>query len=141
MCMRSEIVSPEMEKRMNANSEGGGKHARDRDRKKIKCPELKYNKFQMQDLRQDGAGNSCVNHSDTISPDKSPILVRQTVENDVREIRRYIRILITRLQNKEELSKITMEWRVVALVLDRLFFFMYLAAIIISLATIFPKTG
>ena len=62
------------------------------------------------------------------------------VERDVREIRRYLNAMLTYLKDKEDLSRIAVEWRMVALVLDRLFFFMYVTVIIVSLVTIFPKT-
>ena len=38
-----------------------------------------------------------------------------------------------------ELHDIKMEWKLVALALDRFFFFVYLAAIVISLFTLFPR--
>ena len=116
-----------------------------KDRKKFKCPEMKYNKFQMYDLNKDGQTSNFANHNsaanDAVSPDKSPIHLHQSVESDVKEIRRYLRQLIGRLNEKDIQGRISAEWRVVALVLDRLFFFTYLMAIVISLATIFPKTN
>ena len=150
-----------------------GKH----HRKKIKCPQMKYNKFQMYDLKDTppamtqgrptatgGASASSApssskdsgaptipsyqgNHiggasalEGATSPDKSPIHLSQSVEQDVKEIRRYLRTLIGRIHQKEDRAKITLEWRIVALVLDRIFFYFYLTAMIVSLATIFPKT-
>ena len=65
---------------------------------------------------------------------------QQSMEGDVKDIRRYLRQLLGRIHQKEDRAKIALEWKIVALVLDRLFFFCYLAAIVISLATIFPKT-
>lgn len=137
-----------------------GKH----HRKTIKCPQMKYNKFQMYDLKDtpppaltqgrsqpEGPSSSAAHsnhnsgrnggHTDgSASPDKSPIHLSQTVEQDVKEIRRYLRTLIGRINQKEDRAKITLEWRIVALVLDRIFFYFYLTAMIVSLATIFPKT-
>ena len=49
-------------------------------------------------------------------------------------------MLIQRVQQREERTRVALEWKVVALVLDRVFFICYLSAIIISLATLFPKT-
>lgn len=68
-------------------------------------------------------------------------LYTQTVEAEVREIRRYLKQLMSRLQQKEERSKIMLEWKIVALVLDRLFFFFYLVTCIVSLMLIFPRNG
>ena len=86
------------------------------------------------------SNQAAASSGDPTSPDKSPVHLHQGVENDVREIRRYLRQLMWRVHQKEDRAKIALEWKVVALVMDRLFFFLYLAAIIISLATIFPKT-
>ena len=62
------------------------------------------------------------------------------VERDVRDIRRYLNAMLMYIKDKEDLNRIAVEWRMVALVLDRLFFFMYVTVIIVSLVTIFPKT-
>ena len=156
MCMRDELVPDDYDKRIasedairaanatlshySASNHEGGKQ-RKRKNKPKPPPEMKYNKFQMYDMASDGS-TSFRNHSraEATSPDKSPIHVHQSVESDVKEIRRYLRQLLARIHQKEEKNKIALEWRIVALVMDRLFFFLYLAAIIISLVTIFPKT-
>ena len=142
MCMRGELVPDDYDKKPQTVTTEGA-HGKDgKHKRKTKCPEMKYNKFQMYDLKQDGA-TSFSNHtsaSNATSPDKSPVHLQQSVESDVREIRRYLRQVLARIHLKEEKNKIALEWRIVALVMDRLFFFMYLAAIIISLVTIFPKT-
>ena len=152
MCMRSGLVPDDYDKRQAMHNADGVHFIKDgKHKKKFKCPEMKYNKFQMYDLKE-AASAALSNHagpgamppgpgqSEATSPDKSPVHLHQSVESDVREIRRYLRQLLGRLHQKEEKARIALEWRIVALVLDRLFFFMYLAAIIISLATIFPKT-
>ena len=152
MFMRDELVPDDYDKRTasvetmrtanatlshHASSREGNRHKK---RKKTP-PEMKYNKFQMYDMTSDGS-SSFRNHArpEATSPDKSPILTHQSVESDVKEIRRYLRQLLNRIHQKEEKNKIALEWRIVALVMDRLFFFLYFAAIIISLVTIFPKT-
>ena len=61
------------------------------------------------------------------------------LQSDAREIRRLIKSYVARLQDKDSNSKVMMEWRIVARVLDRMFFIVYVSIIIISLATIFPK--
>ena len=61
------------------------------------------------------------------------------VENDIKEIKKILRCYMARLGDKDAHSRVTKEWRIVARVLDRLFFFMYVSTIIVSLATIFPK--
>jgi len=43
------------------------------------------------------------------------------------------------METKEAKAKTVNDWKQVALVLDRTFFFIYLTAIIISLAVMFPR--
>ncbi len=141
--MRGELVPDDYDKKPPTIANDGVHNKDGKHKRKVKCPEMKYNKFQMYDLK-DGS-TSYGNHAaggapDATSPDKSPVHLQQSVEGDVREIRRYLRQVLMRIQQKEDKNKLALEWRIVALVMDRLFFFMYLAAIIISLATIFPKT-
>ena len=62
-----------------------------------------------------------------------------TIESDVREIKRILKIYINRMNEKDAHNRIVKEWRLVAKVLDRLFFIAYVSVIILSLATIFPK--
>lgn len=165
--MRGELITDEERAEKTAKKEAAlndGVHEKSgRHRKKLKCPEMKYNKFQMYDMKESspfanhasgggvfgvaaggggggGGTSSGGGIGGAMSPDKSPVHVHQSVESDVKEIRRYLRQMLGRVHMKEERAKIALEWKVVALVMDRLFFFLYLAAIIISLATIFPKT-
>jgi hypothetical protein len=62
-----------------------------------------------------------------------------TVESDLKEIRDFLRTTRKRMEDKEAKAKTVNDWKQVALVLDRTFFFIYLAAIIISLAVMFPR--
>ena len=156
--------------------------------RRIRMPQMKYNKFQMHDLSESPPVVANQNHTTTPLTSQPPTEMTssspstmtnvtnglmtdwvggetapdrgiggmtdnggpetstdsghwtRTMEHEVREIRRYLHTMLKRLQHKEELTKIAVEWRVVALVLDRIFFFMYVTAIIVSLVTIFPKT-
>ena len=86
---------------------------------------------------------SCDRLAFKLSPSHSPPSadpMTQTLESDVHDIRRNLRALLHRVQVREERNRVALEWKVVALVLDRIFFIMYLSAIIVSLATLFPKT-
>ena len=47
--------------------------------------------------------------------------------------------LKARLRREERKYQIAVEWKCVALVLDRTFFYLYLAAIIVSLVVLFPR--
>ncbi|CAF3099662.1 unnamed protein product [Rotaria sp. Silwood2] len=62
-----------------------------------------------------------------------------TVETDLKEIRDFLRTTRKRMEDKEAKTKTINDWKQVALVLDRTFFFIYLTAIIISLAAMFPR--
>ena len=62
-------------------------------------------------------------------------------ESDIREIRKLLKSYVTRLENKDAAAKTTKEWRIVARVLDRIFFFCYIGTIVVSLFTIFPRDG
>ncbi len=62
-----------------------------------------------------------------------------TVETDLKEIRDFLRSTRKRMEDKEAKAKTVNDWKQVALVLDRTFFFIYLTAIIISLAVMFPR--
>jgi len=61
------------------------------------------------------------------------------LQTDIREIRRIIRAYVGRLQDREITNHVAREWRIVARVLDRLFFMLYIGTIMVSLATMFPK--
>ena len=127
---------PRVERHPMAETSGSAsphrKHGK--EKKKIKCPKLEYNKFQppVIDYR-DGAPSRS-----QIPTDRSP-LHSQAIESDIKDIKRMLRTYINRLNEKDSQAKIAKEWRIVARVLDRLFFFMYVSTIIVSLATIFPK--
>ena len=127
----------------------------------------KYNKFQIKEVssgnsvtnhvcscKSNGSvphsnrngGSGLANHNLTapitdISPDMSPLHLHQNLETDVREIKRYIKTIIYKQKHKEMVDKIKAEWRAVALVLDRMFFVLYVLSIIVSLATMFPRSA
>ena len=72
--------------------------------------------------------------------DRSPVhcSVSPALEADVRDIRRLLKTYVTRLETKDATARAAKEWRIVARVLDRLFFFCYIGTIIVSMFTIFP---
>lgn len=63
---------------------------------------------------------------------------RAVLETEVREIKRMLKSFMTKVQQRDARDRIAQEWRLVALTLDRLFFFVYLATILVSLVAIFP---
>ncbi|CAD5118370.1 DgyrCDS7081 [Dimorphilus gyrociliatus] len=150
MCMRGELVSEDAPKNQSKTPETVHTVKIDKKTKrKVKCPEMKYNKFQMYELKEGCPSGLLSNHNSTSAPsrghyqeqDRSCFQGQSGVEADVKEIRKYLKQMLYRIQQKEEKGKIALEWRIVAMVLDRFFFFMYLIAIVISLVTIFPKTA
>ena len=62
-----------------------------------------------------------------------------TVESDLKEIRDFLRTTRKRMEDKEAKAKTVNDWKQVALVLDRTFFFIYLTAIIVCLIVMFPR--
>lgn len=123
-----------------------------RDFKRMRIRELKYNKYQIKEVDSLNhstslkANGSVQNHTaghippPDPSPDMSPLHLHQNLETDVREIKRYIKTLLYKQKHAENLDKMRGEWRAIALVLDRLFFVLYVLSIIVSLATMFPKS-
>ncbi|KAK3091433.1 hypothetical protein FSP39_019854 [Pinctada imbricata] len=83
--------------------------------------------------------NSSDSDHNTVSSSSSCSSAIASLENDVKDIRLFLKRIIDRTSEKEAKEKISREWRVVALVLDRLFFFFYLLAIIVSIFTVFEK--
>lgn len=105
---------------------------RRREKKKIKSPVLKHNKF---DVANDYRNSPIVTRNHT--PDRSPVF-QQNLEQDIKDIRRAFRQFQNRIHDRDATLRVNMEWRVVATVLDKMFFFIYLSTIIVSLCTIFP---
>ena len=71
--------------------------------------------------------------------DSSPIHFPQSAENEVREIKKLIKQYIQKTQSKEQTMQGTSEWRIISMVLDRIFFYLYIACMIISLTKLFPQ--
>ena len=59
------------------------------------------------------------------------------LEKDIKEIKLYMRTVMQKSSQKDLKEKIAREWKLVALVLDRLFFFAYLLIIVVSILTVF----
>jgi len=72
--------------------------------------------------------------------DRSPVHcpVSPALEADVRDIRRLLKTYVSRLETKDAAARAAKEWRIVARVLDRLFFFCYIGTFLVSFMTIFP---
>ena len=66
--------------------------------------------------------------------------VSASTRADLVDIRSMLAAYMKRLADKDATASVTKEWRIVAKVFDRLFFFLYCATIIVSLLTIFPRS-
>lgn len=73
------------------------------------------------------------------TPDMSPIHLKHSIQRDVRDIRNLIRGMQTKLQAKDALNVVVSEWRAIAMVMDRVFFIVYVLVVVASVATIFPQ--
>lgn len=125
----------------------------------MRIKELKYNKYQIKEVnnanihpcscKTNGSvptrtvltQNNASTVPNDLSPDMSPLHLHQGLETDVREIKRFLKTIIYKQKHKENIDKVRAEWRAVALVLDRMFFVLYVLSIIVSLATIFPRAA
>jgi len=56
--------------------------------------------------------------------------------SQIREIKRVLRSFMMKLQSRDAKEKVSLEWRLVALSIDRLFFVVYVATIIMSIFVI-----
>ena len=128
-----------LRKRSNSGTGGGS------GRRKTKCPELKYNKFQAPindgvratDLNSSSANTMASSVRERHSASDRSSFASPLLDSDVKEIKRILRNYINRLNDRDTQGRIAKEWRMVARVLDRVFFLIYLAIIIVSLAVIF----
>jgi hypothetical protein len=64
----------------------------------------------------------------------------RSIENDLKEVRDYLRHMKKKVENTDQSNKNADDWKQVALVLDRTFFFAYCFWLVISLIAMFPKT-
>lgn len=60
------------------------------------------------------------------------------IHTKVNEIRNFIKLYKERLEDKDRKEKIAKEWKVLALIFDRIFFIIYITTIIVSLMVVLP---
>ncbi|KAL3309964.1 hypothetical protein Ciccas_011480 [Cichlidogyrus casuarinus] len=74
------------------------------------------------------------------STEASPKQSTQQLESSLSEIRKALQNLVSKMDNKDKSAKKCKQWRMVALVLDRSFFWFYLCVIILSgLVMLIPR--
>ncbi|XP_025109822.1 acetylcholine receptor subunit alpha-like isoform X3 [Pomacea canaliculata] len=141
-CMRAQLISPKEAAAANSATVYAT-NARDR-----RLADIKYDRVGMSEQQGDtqrqyattngNPGIPSVSESD-VPPEVMSNLLPQffSLEWEVKEIRRHLKCIAERMADKEEGEKKAREWKVVALVLDRLFFFLYLAVLVVSAFTLF----
>jgi uncharacterized coiled-coil protein SlyX len=110
--------------------------------KKLKLLKQRFHEFhrqQQQQLKQqqNSAGGTGLTN-DTIAALSVNL---RSIENDLKEIRDYLRHMKKKVEDSERSNKAADEWKQVALVLDRTFFFAYFCWLVVSLIVMFPKTA
>ncbi|CAF1069244.1 unnamed protein product [Rotaria sordida] len=90
---------------------------------------------QQQQQQSSLAGNTMAN--DTIAALSVNL---RSIENDLKEIRDYLRHMKKKIEDTDRSNKTADDWKQVALVLDRTFFFAYCCWLVLSLIVMFPKT-
>ncbi|KAL3314391.1 hypothetical protein Ciccas_006992 [Cichlidogyrus casuarinus] len=84
-----------------------------------------------------------------LQSEDSPVMLSNTsnLERDVKELKRFIMSYVNKQKNTKRMNLISMEWRTLALVLDRLFFVIYMFVIVFALLyamneySKYPKAG
>ncbi|CAF1029267.1 unnamed protein product [Rotaria magnacalcarata] len=104
--------------------------------KKLKLLKQRFKEFHRQQQQHGGIEiNSIINETMTALS-----LNLRSIENDLKEVRDYLRHMKKKVENSEKSNKDANDWKQVALVLDRTFFFAYFLWFMISVFVIFPKT-
>lgn len=114
--------------------------------KTIKSPVLPYNKWEAQprphgDSPIASHGGHCYFQeraaASAAADNQSCVVVGGVVEAEVKEIKRVLKSFMNKLQVRDAKERMAMEWRLVALTIDRLFFALYVLTIVVSTLTIY----
>lgn len=104
--------------------------------KKLKLLKQRFQEFHRQQQEQSQLNNRGI-ANETIT--EMTVNLR-SIENDLKEIRDYLRHMKKKIEDTDRSNKTADEWKKVALVLDRTFFFAYCCWFVISLIIMFLKT-
>ncbi len=104
--------------------------------KKLKLLKQRFHEFHRQQQQQDLDGDNSITN-ETMS---ALSLNLRSIENDLKEVRDYLRHMKKKVENTDQSNKNADDWKQVALVLDRTFFIAYCVWFTISLFVMFPKT-
>ena len=105
--------------------------------KKLKLLKQRFHEFHRQQQQQSMSPGRNALANNTIAAMSVNL---RSIENDLKEIRDYLRHMKKKVEDTDRSSKTADEWKQVALVLDRTFFFAYCCWLVISLIVMFPKT-
>ena len=105
--------------------------------KKLKLLKQRFQEFHRQQHHQ----QEFVEENSITNETMSALSVNlRSIENDLKEVRDYLRHMRKKIENTDQSTKNADDWKKVALVLDRTFFFAYVFWFVISLIVMFPKT-
>jgi hypothetical protein len=107
--------------------------------KKLKLLKQRFQEFHRQQQQQNQATLSEENLISHATMSALSMNLR-SIENDLKEVRDYLRHMKKKVENTERAEKSATEWKQVALVLDRTFFIAYCFWFVLSLMVMFPKT-
>lgn len=114
--------------------------------KNMKYDKVGYYEMQAENSWREQANGVLLNNEHTNCVDQEKTEMSNSLSghfdnmsSDVKEIKAYLKNMLDRVADKEAKEVIAREWRIVALVLDRLFFFLYLLAIAISVCVVFKS--
>lgn len=105
--------------------------------KKLKLLKQRFHEYHRQQKHQNDINDELSTTNETMSALK---LNLRSIENDLKEVRDYLRHMKKKVENTDQANKNADDWKRVALVLDRTFFFAYCLWFIISLIVMFPKS-
>lgn len=142
-CMRAQLIGP-----MDTPSPRSALYVKNNREKKHQ--DIKYDRVGMFEMQGEipwqhpptSNGNPAVGSEPDVSAETLGNLPSQcsSLEWEVKEIRRHLRSMTERAADRDDMEKRGREWKVVALVLDRLFFFIYLVVLLVSAFTLFKTT-
>ncbi|XP_046582914.1 LOW QUALITY PROTEIN: neuronal acetylcholine receptor subunit alpha-5-like [Haliotis rubra] len=138
-CMRNQLVDKGEE---DHNAATAALHVKINREKKHS--DFKYDRVGCYELQTEeswrGISNGNSVHPSSGEADASFGHQFSALEAEVKDIRRLMKLMWDKSSHREEKERLAREWKVMALVLDRLFFFLYLIAIFASAFTIFETT-
>lgn len=108
--------------------------------KKLKLLKQRFQEFHRQQQQQQQQHSLSEENLITNATMSALSLNLRSIENDLKEVRDYLRHMKKKIESNDRAEKNASDWKQVALVLDRTFFFAYCFWFVISLIVMFPKT-